>query len=224
MCAGVLSDHCSARVELSLALKRKGSRDIGNRKVTAPKAGPKKRRAKTEEEMIRAAVAEHGIRKKGTRRASKVNAYSYKAAEAAKKEQKQKVIEDELRFGLRVPIGPSEFDLFKEELPDDAKVFAQMYWHMQCTHEDETVEQTSSYVEGVQPTTVRCIHCGSMRKWQGTKTTTKHAEWTSYCPYGFDMWDWDTLYVNDRYLWRYIHDEVLASMMFEELVAEKEEA
>lgn len=202
-----------------MALKTKGT------KLT-PKAGPKKRRAKTEAEAIRRAVDEHGAKLRKTR---KVRSYTYKQVDEADKLKKQRgkqiVSEQERLYGLRVPDGPSEFDVFKEALPKDAKVFAEMYWHMQCAHaHQEDLALTTSIVEGAEPSHVRCLTCGMVRKWWGTKTLTKQKEWIGYCPDGYDMFDWEGLFVKDRSLWQFIHDEVLAEMAEASMTTEEDAA
>lgn len=188
-----------------MPLKTKGA------KLT-PKAGPKKRRAKTEDEAIRNAVAEHGTR--GLRRTRKVRSYKYKETDADKRKRGKQVITDQEReFRLREPDGPSEFKLFKDALDESAKPFAEMYWHMKCPHKREVeVAVIPSMVLGKEASHVQCLDCDIIRRWHGTKTLTKQKEWIGYCPDGYDMFDWEALFLRDRSMWQLIHDEVLAEM------------
>lgn len=185
-----------------MALKQKGG---------APKAGPKKRRARTEAEAIRNAVDEHGVRQPA-KKATKVREYSYKEAQRAKRKRASAFEAEQQRlFGLRVPDGPTPFEEFKETLAPDARVYAQLYWNMQCEHDHGAIVLFPS-LEGAEPTHVVCTFCGSMRQWHGTKTETKRQEWIGYCPDGYDMFEWQDLFVRDRSLWQFIHNEVLAEM------------
>jgi hypothetical protein len=196
-----------------MALKPKGRyATTAKRKVAVPKADPKKRRAKSEEEMIRAAVDEHGKRGvKARRKSGKVNAFRYKETVHAANEANTAWHRHQL---MREPHGLTPFEEFTDTLADDARVFATTYWHMQCAHADEEViSQTASFVEGASPEHLRCRNCGLVRRWQGSKTETKRHEWMSYCPDGYDMFEWGDLYVGDRSLWQYIHDECLAEMV-----------
>jgi hypothetical protein len=188
------------------------------RKALVPKAGPKKKAAKSEAELIRDAVAEHGKRGvRALRKSGKVTSYNYKEAEAAKRKRvEQYITEQDRLFSLRQPHGPTPFDDFKEGLADDARVFAKLYWTMRCEHRHETpVTIDPSIVHGTTVAHMSCPECGLIRSWCGTRAATKRREWESYCPEGFDMFDWCDLYVPDRSLWQYIHDEALADMLTE---------
>lgn len=183
-----------------------------------PKAGPKKRRAKNEQEAIRAAVDESGRRTvRASRKAGRLNKYSYKDLDADKKRrqaQTAKEREEALAYSLRPPKEPTAFEEFYAKLSDGERVFAVMYWHMQCEHAKEVViVETASFVNGNEPEMTECQDCGITRQWHGTKTETKRQEWIGYCPEGYDMWDWMALYVKDRSLWQFIHDEVLAEQL-----------
>lgn len=185
-----------------MALKTKGG---------VPKAGPKKRRARTEAEAIRNAVDEHGVRQPA-KKTSKVREYSYKEGQRAKRKRASAFDAEQQRlFGLREPDGPTPLEEFTETLAPDARVFAELYWHMQCEHVDEEIVLVPS-LDGAEPSHVRCKVCGSVRRWWGTKTETKRQEWSGYCPDGYDMFEWHDMYVRDRSMWQFIHDEVLAEM------------
>ena len=60
-----------------------------------------------------------------------------------------------------------------------------------------------------------------MRKWMGNRTDTKKREWMEYCPEGFDMFEWEELFVKDRSLWQFIHDEAMATMVEDSMTAEE---
>lgn len=180
---------------------------------------------KTEQDMIREAVEEHGKRgrPKTNRRAGKVNTFNYKEGEAAKRKQADSfVAEQERVYGLREPRPPSKIEEFTAKLADDQKVFARMYFQMECGHELLPIAKTVSYVDGIKVHSILCQHCALVRTWQGSKTATDQAEWVSYCPDGFDMFDWQDLYTKDRGVWRFIHDEVLAEMVSESMTKEEE--
>lgn len=199
----------------------------GKTAKTTPKAGPKKKRAKTEEEMIRSAVDEHGKRGvRVARKSSKVNIIKYKEAETAKRKRADKFQrEQELAHGLREPQGPNAFDQFVAELDTSQRVFAKTYWQMQCEHKhEESVAESVSFVEGREPIFVRCFDCGANRRWMGTRTATKINEWMSYCPDGYDMFEWEELFVKDRSMWRFIHDEAMYEMVEAAMTTDEEEA
>ena len=170
---------------------------------------------KTEQDLIREAVEEHGKRGvKHGRRASKVNTFNYKKAESDKRKRADALqAEQERVYGLREPRPPSELDVFTASLTDDQKVFARMYFQMECDHGEFPLATLHSFVEGTTLIDALCERCGLVRKWMGNKTETARAEWMSYCPDGFDMFDWLDLYTKDRGAWRFIHDEVLSEMM-----------
>jgi hypothetical protein len=138
-----------------------------------------------------------------------------KGSEATAKQQLAAKVEAELqeRYGLREPLPPSEFDVFVASLSDDQKPFAKALWQMGCEHKDEVIENTSSILDGVKPTVVRCKHCGLMKTWQGTPASSKRFEWTSFCPDGFDMFEWEDLYQRDKTMWPLIFDEVQYAML-----------
>jgi len=135
--------------------------------------------------------------------------------QAAKIEQQ---LADE--FQMREPNGPSPFELFRENLPVDAKPFALLYWHMQCEHRAEKIIAGTSTLDNYEPVWVRCPDCGLVRRWFGNRSATKKQEWVSYCPDGFDMFEWDELFTRDRSMWRFIHDEVLVSQVDEAMTEE----
>jgi len=128
--------------------------------------------------------------------------------------------EAEREFRLREPNGPSPFELFRENLPVDAKPFALLYWHMECEHRGEKIIAGTSTLDHYEPVWMRCPDCGLVRRWFGNRTATKKQEWMSYCPEGYDMFEWDELYQPSRPLWRFIHDEVLVSQVDEAMTKE----
>lgn len=208
-----------------MPLKKKGKQNISGRKAAVPKAGPKKRRAKSEEEMIRAAVEEHGRRGvRARRKASNVHTYSFKEVETAKHKKAEAFLTEQERvFAMRLPQGPSPFVEFVSDLSDEERIFASAYWHMQCEHRNEKPQMIDpSFVNGVTPVTMECPDCGLVRRWHGTRTETKLQEWMSYCPNGYDMFDWQDMFVRDRSMWRFIHDEVLADMVDDSMKEESE--
>lgn len=126
--------------------------------------------------------------------------------------QTQQTVDEELGmiYRMREPDGPSAFETFAAELEDEQRPFAKLYWTMQCDHAHE--EKVAVDASGA-PIMVRCTDCGIVRRWQGTRGATKVQEWMSYCPDGFDMFEWQDLYVRDRSMWQFIHDEVLAEQV-----------
>jgi hypothetical protein len=199
---------------VGLALKVKGQK-------STPKAGPKKRRFKSEQEAekaaIRAAIEEHGKRRpRARRKSSKINSFKYKEASAPAKEK----VAGLDPYALREPEGPSLFDVFAVELPDDQRVFAKTYWHMRCEHLYEGVVAGNPSLDGLEPVWKRCADCGLVRRWYGNRTASKRQEWMTYCPDGFDMFDWEHLFTKDRGMWLYIHDECLAEMVDESMTKE----
>jgi hypothetical protein len=181
-----------------MALKQKGI-----------KAGPKKQAAKSEAEAIRAAVEEHSVRSRATRKSSGVKSYHYKQRPDSKPAKPA----IDLRYAIRVP-KVTALDLFKAELPEDEQAYAETYWHMQCEHAHEVeIILAASFTNGNEPVWMECPDCGLRRRWDMSRAQTKVNEWTAYCPDGFDMFDWIDLYVKDRSLWRYIYDECQVEMV-----------
>lgn len=176
-----------------------------------PKAGPKHKAAKTEEDRIRAAVEEHGRRgqPRAKRKSSRVTVYNFKEAEVERKRAVDaKTREDTLAYSLREPGEPTAFDLFRKNLSEDAKPFAMLYFQMQCEHGRRTIAERYSMVDGNDAAFAVCDHCGAAfrlpySKWQ---------EWINYCPDGFDMIEWADMYSRDKSMWQFIHDEVLAEL------------
>lgn len=124
-----------------------------------------------------------------------------------------------LQFELREPKPPTEFDLFVAELDDSQRPFATILWRMACQHTDEVIENDPHGTA----TWVRCKRCDSLRRWLGSTAKTRQGEWMTYCPDGFDMFDWDELYTRDKTLWPFIHDEALYAMLEDAMTSTEED-
>ena len=185
-----------------MGLKRKGksAKDISGRKAAVPKAGPKKRRARTEEEAIRAAVEEHGKRGvRPARRAGKVRTYTYKEPPA-------KVPEPEPMWTpyLREPI---ELERYRRELPTDLQPMAAKLFKMECDHpEKEVVSVIAPLDPSERRSQWRCNRCHCLGNTAG-KMRMLYEEWLTYCPEGYDMWEWADMFTKDKSLWRFIYEE-----------------
>lgn len=132
--------------------------------------------------------------------------------QAAKKQHQ----EQESLFRLRAPQPKTLFELFRDELPDDQKPFARKLFQMDCLHADE--EKTVVFARSVEQTDIvwlTCPRCELTRRWAGTEPRTKKAEWMTYCPEGFDMFDWESLYDTDKSEWRDIWDECEYTLLAE---------
>ena len=184
-----------------MALKQKGKHNISGRKAAVPKAGPKKRRAKSEAEAIRAAVEEHGKRGvRVSRRAGKVNTFKYKEAEAPAKPEPVEQWVPYLRE-------PHELETYRRELPYDLQPFAAKLFKMECGHIDREVTAMKAPLDpSEREEWWRCPRCWYSAKKQ-TYLRELQAEWASYCPDGYDMWEWMDMFTKDRSLWRFIYEE-----------------
>ncbi len=111
---------------------------------------------------------------------------------------------------MREPKPLDDFARFVADLSDDEQPFALKLWQMSCDHYESEVLAVGG--DG-QPRSVKCLRCGRVRKWMGSDMSTKLQEWNDYCPDGFDMFEWQELYIRDRRMWRFLHDEALASMV-----------
>lgn len=132
-----------------------------------------------------------------------------KGAQAAKPKED---VEQERVFGLREPIS-TEYTMFLNELPIDQRPFGKVYFQMECGHAgEEWVVTLTSLVEQNEKTHLLCDRCGLLRRWWGTRTATIKQEWNGYCPDGYDAFEWADLFVKDRGLWRFVHNEVLDEM------------
>lgn len=202
-----------------MALKRKGSaaKDISGRKAAVPKAGPKARRAKSEAEAIRAAVEEHGKRgrPKPSRRAGKVNTFQYKEP-PAKEPEPEPMWSPYLRE-------PHELEAFRRELPPEQQSLAANLFKMDCPHE---VREVTASITPLDPSAReewwKCPRCWYSAKKQG-KLSELRAEWNSYCPEGYDMWEWADMFTKDKTLWRFIYDEA-EHMLVADVLGSKEAA
>jgi len=199
-----------------VALKQKG-KDAKPRKAATPKAGPKKKAAMSEAERIRAAIekttAKRGLPSNRTRR------YRYKRRTAAKPERNID-FEQELQYGLREPRGLTPFEEFEAGLPDDQRPFARRLWMMSCTHGERVVATKESWTTGETDKLVVCDNCGYAGKWLGSRTATLRREWQTYCPDGFDAFEWDDLFVTDKSLWPFIYDEAEFAMVADSMRGE----
>lgn len=137
-----------------------------------------------------------------------------KSAAQVQREQEsdlQKRFELEMQYGLREP-KQTLLTVFADDLPDDEKPFAQKLFQMDCNHFDSEVTVQKSENGISVPERKQCKRCGLSYRVNRTATLTKRAEWDSYCPDGFDMFDWQDLYQRDKSTWRFIFSEVLSEM------------
>lgn len=135
-------------------------------------------------------------------------------AQAARQVAKKRHQEEEKLYGLREPKPQTLFDIFKSELPDDQKPFARKLYQMDCQHpgEEETAVLAKSSHE-TETVWLTCPTCGLTWRWFGTMSATKKAEWASYCPEGFDQFDWEELYTRDKAMWKILYDEAEYSLV-----------
>lgn len=170
-----------------------------------PKAGPKKRRAKTEAELIQKAIDENAVRLKGAKRKSgKVRAYTYKDVP---KPSPDAPAEQWVPYIREQP----EFLAFEDSLSDDERPNAVKLFCQACDH-PPAKQVLISYIPGgiaSQRTNerYRCERCGLGYMGLPSRTATLKAEWRSYCPQGFDMFEWEDLFTRDKSMWRFIIDE-----------------
>lgn len=144
------------------------------------------------------------------------------AAKQRESQARQREHERELaaEYRPREPKAPTAFQAFTDGLSDEQRPFATTYWHMQCDHQGEKAIAGNPHGDGYEPVWMRCPDCGLLRRWHGSRTATKSMEWMSYCPDGFDMFEWEELFTRDRSMWMFLHDEALASMVDESMTRE----
>lgn len=130
-------------------------------------------------------------------------------------------LEEDLRYGLREPRGPSEFDLFVEALEDDQRPHAKVLYQMACDHEDaDVVMEDATWSEPDKTKKCLCPRCKLLFTRHPTKSATKLAEWRLYCPEGYDAFDWEDLFVTDKSLWPYIYDEAEYALVADSMTRE----
>ena len=174
----------------------------------AVKAGPKKRRAKSEAEAIREAVEEHGARGTQTgRRASKVRKYAYK--ETAKKQApKRKLSLDKRAEGLN-DRNVREWEPWEETIlfMEPTKVVdALTRMQIECEHKSiKEAKPVALLGEDWQWRT--CSRCQAVLRWYGSFTATIQAEWMSYRIEGYSMPEWGDLFNRDKSLWLFLIEE-----------------
>lgn len=174
----------------------------------AVKAGPKKRRAKTEAEQIAAAVDEHGARGvKQTRRATKVREYKYK--EPAKKQAPKRKLSLDPRAAGFNDRSRRPWETWEEAIlfSEPTKVMdALTKMQMQCEHKSLSVEQPTA-VLGEDKVYRRCPSCQVILRWWGNYTATIQGEWQSLRISGYSMPEWGDLFTKDKSLWVFIMEE-----------------
>jgi hypothetical protein len=184
--------------------------------LLAVKAGPKKARAKAEEEAKAKAIEEHRVRgkKTATRKSSKVTRYSYKESDTAKRQRVDRYLAEMQRvFGMREPRHEDEFLAFHDNLKADEIPFALKLFQMSCDHpKTEIIAQKGSWTSGEPVYFTACVRCALVRR-DAAPTFMLREEWDSHCPEGYDAFDWGDLFTKDKTLWRFIHDEVLAEQV-----------
>lgn len=172
--------------------------------LAVKKAGPKKKRAKAEEELIRQAIEENRSRggpKGKPRRAGKVRSYRYK--EAAKPEPQPA----EERWRPYERNYPFEFGEYEQSLPEDLRPFAVKLYKAECPHSRWEVVTVQAPLDPAQREQhVRCHRCWYTAKQQG-RMRMLYEEWMSLAPEGYDHFDWGDLFTKDKTLWRYIYEE-----------------
>jgi hypothetical protein len=198
-----------------MALKKKGHGNISGRKATTPKAGPKARRAKSEAEHIREAVEEYGVRGvRPSRKAGKVRSYRYKEAPPTPEETPVEGWQPYLRE-------PHELVAYRSELPEDLRPHAAKLFKMECEH---TVRDITAVNAPLDPSEReewwRCRRCWYSAKKTGINATLRE-EWNSYCPEGFDMWEWADMFTKDRTMWRFIYEEAEYALVADVLGSEE---
>lgn len=172
------------------------------------KAGPKKRRAKSEAEMIATAVEEHGARGMQVgRRSSKVRKYTYKKP-VKKQAPKRKLSLDKTAAGLN-DRNSREWEPWEEAIlfMEPTKVMdALTRQQIECEHKP-LKEAKPVAVLGDDAQWRTCPTCQSVLRWWGSYTATLQGEWLSYRIAGFDMTEWGELYSKDKSLWLFLIEE-----------------
>lgn len=174
----------------------------------AVKAGPKKRRAKTEAERIAAAVEDHGARGiRQTRKASKLRVYKYKEP-AKKKAPARKLSLDPRAEGLN-DRSHRPWETWEEAIlfSEPTKVLDDLTKkQMLCDHKPLMGEKpVASLGEDSQWRT--CPTCQAVLRWWGNYTATIQAEWQSLRLVGYSMPEWGELFTKDKSLWVFIMEE-----------------
>lgn len=169
------------------------------------KAGPKKKRAKSEAEQIRDAVEEHGGRGVVGRK-SKVRSYSYK--KTAKPKPKRKLSLDKRAAGFN-DRNVRQWEPWEEAIlfVEPTKVmdaFARK--QMECEHKPLQVAKPVAQL-GEDQEWRTCPHCQAVLRWWGSYTATLRAEWMSYRVFGYGMEEWGSLFTKDKSLWAFLIEE-----------------
>lgn len=174
----------------------------------AVKAGPKKRRAKTERDRISEAVEEHGARGvKQTRRATKVRSYTYK--ETAKKKAPKRKLSLDLRAQGLNDRSSRKWESWEEAIlfSEPTKVLDDLTKkQMLCDHKPLMNEKAvASLGEDAQWRT--CPTCQAVLRWWGNYTATIQAEWQSLRLVGYSPSEWGELFTKDKSLWVFLMEE-----------------
>lgn len=180
----------------------------------AVKAGPKKRRAKSEAELIREAVEEHGRRgvKQRGRRATKVHTFAYKKP-AKKQQPKRKLSLDKSAVGYN-DRNARPWQVWEEAIlfVEPTKVLdAMTKQQMLCEHKALRNEKPLA-VLGDDAQWRTCPSCQAVLRWWGSYTNTIQAEWMSLRIDGYDMAAWGELFTKDKSLWLFIIEEAHAEI------------
>jgi hypothetical protein len=167
-----------------------------------PKAGPKKRRAKAEEELIREAIDQHGTRPvKGTRRSGKVRTFTYEGRGVTEAPaQPQEGWQPYLRE-------PFELEEYRRSLPADLQPHALRLFKAECDHQWVVAGTKAPLDPNGREDWLGCERCAILVKRAGVIAMLRD-EWRQYCPEGYDMFTWDDLFTKDKTLWRFIIEEV----------------
>lgn len=179
-------------------------------RALAVKAGPKKRRAKTERERIEAAIEDHGARGvRQTRRASKLRVYKYKEP-AKKKAPKRKLSLDPRAEGLN-DRSHRPWETWEEAIlfSEPTKVLDDLTKkQMLCEHKALKVEKPTAVIGSWETREYRiCPTCQAFLRWWGNYTATIQAEWQSLRLDGYSMPEWGELFTKDKSLWVFIMEE-----------------
>lgn len=176
------------------------------------KAGPKKRRAKTEAEAIREATEEHGVRGiRSGRRSSKVKTYSYKAGKP--KREKRKLSLDKSAIGLN-DRNDRKWEPWEEAIlfSDPAMVLDDLTRkQVECDHKALQGEKAVALL-GEDKQYRTCPKCQVVLRWWGSYTATIQAEWQSYRIEGYGMEDWGAMFTKDKSLWLFILEEAQVAL------------
>jgi len=167
------------------------------------KAGPKKRRAKSEAELIASAVEEHGARGMQVgKRNGKVRTYSYKKPVKKKTEPKRKLSLDKSAEGLN-DRNRRDWEPWEEAIlfVEPTKVLDELVRkQIECEHKPLKTARPLA-VLGEEREWRTCPTCQSVLRWWGSYTTTLQGEWMSYRVDGYPMEEWGELFTKDKSLW-----------------------